>query len=225
MTSIKSGLLAMGALALTALSACGGGDSSTPQTTTDNNALTTADQAQANLPADGLVVVGAGSTALTRGTYTLHSGGGSAKLLGSLTVGYAYGYTGQLSIVLSYPQDQESKFIVAALLGDADANASSAGAALAIADVAFACVSSAWRTAEVNNIKTALGVVDLPTCPSTVSYTASTKRLTLNQVTLNHLQDSTQTLVISLDSTWVLPSFPVTGSPTSPSNAASVSQP
>jgi hypothetical protein len=170
MTSIKSGLLAMGALALTALSACGGGDSSTPQTTTDNNALTTADQAQANL-------------------------------------------------------DQESKFIVAALLGDADANASSAGAALAIADVAFACVSSAWRTAEVNNIKTALGVVDLPTCPSTVSYTASTKRLTLNQVTLNHLQDSTQTLVISLDSTWVLPSFPVTGSPTSPSNAASVSQP
>jgi hypothetical protein len=161
-------------------------------------------------------VVEAGSDAVQVGTYTFTDSVGASELLAGQTLGLSYWESSGVSMMLAYPQGRSDKFIVAAMPGAASAQLNGSQSYATLANFTYRCVSQAWTAADLKPLETALGAT-LPYCPSTVSFNANEKLLTLPKLTLHAATNANKTLVISVNARWPAPEFSGSTGTASPS--------
>ncbi len=176
---------------LASLTACGGGG--------DGGSSDNVDSRPSSLPADGQLQVLAGSSDVAAGTYRVTGGGGGADTFNGVTVGYTYVTTDKIELALAYPQGQSSKFILEATVLANDSY--------------HACISAAWTDIEKQAIRQSLGGILPPTCPSNVTYNEGARLLTLAGLKLQEVTGSGKQLILSLNSTWQAPAFPISSAP------------
>lgn len=158
------------------------------------------------------ITVESGSTNLSVGTDELTSGESGSDTYGGMVLGVNLEKTSRIGLSLAYPEGHPEKYLVAAQNTDNSSN--------------FGCVSSAWTSAEREQLRVALNTAALQTCPSSVSYDAATRLLTLSKTSLPSLSDDNNpdtpplTLVLSMSQYWHAPSFPVEAVAASPAGPA-----
>lgn len=173
------------------LTACGGGDD-------DDEVGATATSVTAAAPTS--ITVEDVSTNLTAGTAPVvpETDSTGTTTAGSLVLGYSSVDTAHVSVTITYPLGHPEKYVVSAQNRDDDS--------------AFGCISSAWTSAERDELRTALSATlsggsetpvtaaPLTVCPSSVSFNGTTQLLKLVHTSMPPLAEgSTNTLVLSME--------------------------
>lgn len=182
MPSFLSGRLALSALALCALSACGGGGdsgSSTPQ----------------SLPEDGKIAVLNATSSTPAGTYTLSVAKGDAGTFvsGSDVIEYAGGEesSGKFMVAVAFQRNNPANYAI--IYDDASDD--------------YMCAGGTLSPAQVAALNAALGtnLSEIPRCPDGITIDAANHRLKAINVRVPGLETAGKSVTLSANIGWTLP--------------------
>lgn len=181
MSLITSGRLALSALALCALTACGGGGDSGSSTTQ-------------SLPEDGKVAVISSTSSTPAGTYTVNVASGEAGTY--TTGGEVFEYAGG--------EDTSGKFMVAI----AFQRSNPANYAIIYEDASddYMCAGGTLNSAQVQALNAALGtnLPQIPTCPAGITIDAAGHRVRAINVRVPGLSTAGKSVALSANIGWTL---------------------
>jgi hypothetical protein len=181
MSLITSGRLALSALALCALTACGGGGDSGSSTTQ-------------SLPEDGKVAVITATSSTPAATYTVNVASGDADTIT---------YGGEV-IEYAESEDTSGKFMV----GVAFQRSNPANYAIVFEDDSddYMCAGGTLNSTQVAGLNAALGthLTQIPTCPAGVTIDAAGHRVRAINVRVPGLSTAGKSVTLSANIGWTL---------------------
>lgn len=151
------------------------------------------------------VVIEAGSTLATWGDYAVTGRNSGSSLEEGLELGFSELVTDHPLVRLFQTKEQDGRFALRARTQDESS-------------ATYACISAGWTSTDTQKLER-IFKSPLSICPSSVSYDAKTRLLTLGKATLPSLNNSGYQLVLSLKYTMPEPGFSISTNPSSPSPA------
>lgn len=203
----KLATLTVATLLMSALGACGGGDSGQP--------LSSGPLGGAS---NGTLTVNTGTTTLPAGSYGLDTtqpgSSGTEQLLGK-TLEVVLPFNATVPTGFLFMQSDTSKYFI----GVNDE--------ASLSEDAYGCRSASWSNAELTALATLLEddtILNTAICTATVSIDAARHRLQVNQLTLKGIDKPSQSIRVSMNVSWALQSgSPLTGSGTGSGTGVSTS--